>query len=138
MLWDTRKPHVLTAVSPRAAKRMSRILQGFVVQRAYSATDVARALRCWSFDVVIVGSRFDGPNAIEAVKLVLGRTPGVPLVCVHLERFCPAAEQATLAAFRAACEELGVDFVDVLSFPDDEAGNARVRAELESILLLHS
>ena len=129
MLSDERKPRVLMAVSPRAVARMRRILEGFRLECPGSLGELAHAMRGCSFDLVVVGSHFDGSRTIEALKTVRLHAPQVPLACVRAAPFCNPLGEATLAALQAAAEELGIDcFVDVLQFPDDDAGNAGVRA----------
>ena len=135
MLSDKRRPRVLLAVSTGAQERMSRILAGYHLERPASLRELAFAMRCSAFDLAVVGSHFDSSRAIEALKTVLLNAPQVPLVCVRASPFDSTLGEATLAAFEAAAEEIGVDcYVDVLKFPDDAAGNARVRALFDRLL----
>jgi hypothetical protein len=137
MLSDERRPRVLMAVSPRAADRVGRILHGFRLECPASLGQLAHAVRCASFDLVIVGSHFDGSRALEALKMVRWHAPQVPLACVRAVPFCNPLGEATLAALQGAAEELGIDcFVDVLQFPDDDAGNARARAIFERLVFV--
>jgi hypothetical protein len=137
MLSDEHTPSVLMAVSPRAADRIRRILHGFRLECPASLGELAQALRSSSFDVVVVGSHFDGSRALEASRMVRWHAPQVPLACVRGAPFCNPLGEATLAAFRAAAEELGVDcFVDVLQFADDDAGNARLRAMFDRLVFV--
>jgi hypothetical protein len=56
------------------------------------------------------------------------------VVCVRGAPFSHLAE-TTLEASRMALSELGAqDFIDLLEYPDDALGNARVRAMLERLL----
>lgn len=129
-----RRPRVLVAVSERAAERMGRVLQGFASEWCGSVEELRHALQRSQYDLVVVGSRFDGSNAIEAVKAVV-QERAAPLACVRAAPFGVPLGDATLAAFRVAAEELGARcFVDVLQFPDDAAGNAELRAMLERCL----
>lgn len=137
MLMNERRPHVLLAVDPRVAQRMLRILEGFAVERAATVADVAGALQRSRFDLVIVDSHFDRSHAIEATQAVLAKARDVPLVCVRAMPFNTFLTGASVAAFRAAAVALGADlFLDVLQFPDDDAGNARARAMLERVALV--
>jgi hypothetical protein len=137
MLSGKHAPRVLMAVSPGAADRIGRILHGFRLECSGSLGELAQALRSSSFEVVVVGSHFDGSRAIEALKMVRWHAPQVPLVCVRGAPFCNPLGEATLAAFRAAAEELGVDcFVDVLQFADDDAGNARLRTMFDRLVFV--
>lgn len=115
---------------------MGRILEGFAPEWCGSVDELRHALQCARFDLVVIGSRFDGSNAIEAVKAVVDQGQGAaPLACVRAAPFGVPLGEATLAAFKVAAAELGARcFVDVLQFPDDDAGNAEVRAMLEGCL----
>jgi hypothetical protein len=125
------------AVDARAAQRMSRILEGWQCDWPASLRDLVHALRCSSFDLVIVGCLFDGSRAIEALAAARLHAPDVPLACVRAAAFSSRLGEATLAAFHSAAEELGADcYVDVLQFPDDGAGDARVRGMLERLMLV--
>jgi hypothetical protein len=137
MIARERTPRVLTAVAPRAAQRMSRILAGWEVSHAASLAQFAHELRCSNFDLMIVGCHFDGSRALEAVKTARAQAPEVPLVCVLAAPFSTPLGEATVTAFHTAAEELGVDcFVDVLQFADEEAGNARIRGMLERLVFV--
>jgi hypothetical protein len=137
MLANGRKARVLMAVSPRAAERMSRILPGVEVTQAASLGEFTYALRCRSFDLVVVGCHFDGSRALEAIKTARSNAPGAALACVLAAPFESTLGVGTLAALQAAAGELGVDcFIDVMQFPDDAAGNARVRSILDRLALV--
>ena len=116
---------------------MARILAGWDITVAASLAEFSHASRCSHFDLVIVGCHFDGSRALDAVRTAMTKVPRVPLACVLAAPFSSALGEGTVAAFHAAAEELGVDcFIDVLQLPDDEAGNARVRAMLERLLFV--
>lgn len=137
MLANGRRARVLMAVSPRAAERMSRILQGVEVRQAASLGELAYALRCDSFGLVVVGCHFDGSRALEAIETARSNAPAAALACVLAAPFESALGGGTLAAFEAAAAELGIDcFIDVMQFPDDAAGNARVRSILERLVFV--
>jgi hypothetical protein len=121
------------AVSARAESRMTRVLSGWELARPASVHEFVHELRCSSFDLVVVGTHFDGSRALEAVRAARFQAPQVPLACICAVPLQGLGE-ASLAAFRTAAEEMGADcFVDVLQFPDDAEGNARVRALLERL-----
>jgi hypothetical protein len=127
-----RKPRVLVAVSERAAERMCRILDGLELEQPGSLALFAQALRCSSFDLVVIGCHFDGSHAIEAVKTARWHAPRVPLACVLAAPFSSRLGEAALSVFHVAAEELGADcFIDLMQFPDDAEGNARARAMLQ-------
>jgi len=64
MFAGQRRPRVLMAVSEGAAERMCRILDGLEVERPAAMPQFVHALRCSSFDLVVVGAHFDGSRAI--------------------------------------------------------------------------
>jgi hypothetical protein len=135
MVCEERRPRVLMAISPRAVDRVGRILRGFTLERAATLGELTHAMRRPSFDLVVVGSRFDGSRAIEALKVVRSHAPHIALACVRPTPFCNPLGGATLEAFQVAVGELGANcFVDMLQFPDDDAGNARVRAIFERLM----
>ncbi len=129
-----RKPRVLLAVSPRAAGRMRRVLDGWEIAQLDSLSALAHELRCTSYDLVVIGHLFDGSRAIEAVKTTLLHARHVPLVCVRAAPFETTLGDAAICAFQAAAEELGAEcFIDVLQFPDDGEGNAHMRRIIERL-----
>jgi hypothetical protein len=118
-----------------AADRMCRILDGLELERPAAMPEFVHALRCSSFDLVVVGSHFDGSRGIDAIKAARMHAAHVPLACVRAVPFGSRLGDATLAAFRTAAEELGADcFVDVLQLPENAEGNARVRGMLERLV----
>src|ERR687896_462840 len=92
------KPRVLVAVSERAAERMVRILDGLELEKAGTLSVFAHAMRCSSFDLVVIGCHFDGSHAIEAVKTARWHAPDVPLACVRAAPFSSSLGEATLSA----------------------------------------
>ena len=69
--------------------------------------------------------------------MVREHSPQARLVCVRAGPFCNPLGEATLAALQTAAEELGINgFVDLPEFPDDDAGNARVRAMFERLVFV--
>lgn len=132
-----RTPRVLMAVSPRAAQRMCRILDGWEIVQPESLRTLAHELRRATYDLIIVGHLFDDSRAIEAARAALLHAPRVPLVCVRAAPFQSVLGDAAIDAFHAAAEELGAEcFIDVLQFPDDGEGNARVRLLIERLACL--
>src|SRR5688572_6120376 len=94
-----RRPRVLVAVSERAGERMCRILDGLDLEQPSSLALFAHAMRCSSFDLVVIGCHFDGSHAIEAVRTARWHAPEVPLACVLAAPFTSRLGEATLSAF---------------------------------------
>jgi hypothetical protein len=126
---------VLVAVIGPAKARMSAILAGHHVVWADTLDDVINALEHPLFDIAVVGAQFDDSRALDALSYAVMRLDRGAVVCVRTVPFAQLGP-STFDALRAACNELGVQCVlDLLEFPDDEAGNARVRTMLERLAL---
>ena len=86
------------------------------------------------FDLVVIGAHFDFSRGIETLVEVLRHRPACPVVCIRASPF-DALGPASFDAYSMACIELGAtDVLDLLNFPDDEAGNARVCALFERLI----
>jgi hypothetical protein len=128
----SRKPRVLLAVTPGAAERMGRILEGWEIERPQSLPAFVEALHSGSYDAVVVGHFFDDSRAIEALAAARQDAPRAPLVCVRAVPFSCALGDAAISAFQAAAQQLGARcFIDVLQFADNPEGNGRVRSIVE-------
>lgn len=126
---------VLVAVSAEGRGRIARVLDDWDIEATENIGDLLRGLREEKHDVVIVGAHFDDSNAIGALKEALSRPGRAPVVCVRGKPFSKGLGQATLDALRLAAEALGAEeFIDLDAFPDDAAGNARVRRMFERLL----
>ena len=74
------------------------------------------------------------PSLIDALKEAVSRAARTPVVCLRGTGFVSALGAGTVEALRLASEALGADcFIDLGRFPDDAAGNARVRAMIERL-----
>jgi ActR/RegA family two-component response regulator len=123
---------VLLATSVETQRRLARALQGFDVACAESAGEVRAALAAGRFDLIVVGAHFDESKALEVIAEIRRTPHGASLVCVRGTPFHRVGRPA-MEAFRMACEALGVRrVVDLLDYPDDEAGNQSIRTLLVS------
>jgi hypothetical protein len=128
-------PRVVAAVSPDVQHRIRAILPGCELHFVHTGAQLLRALKAARCDMLIVGSHFDESTAVAALERVLGRGETFPVVCVRGLPFTRGLGQGSLDALRMASDELGAQyFIDLLQYPDDEHGNARVRAMLERLL----
>jgi hypothetical protein len=127
-------PRVLAAVSRGLAPRIRAILPECEVCFVRTGAQLVRALDDSRWDMLIVGMHFDESSAIAALERVLARDETFPVVCVRGVPFDRLGQPA-LHALRMALGELGAqNFIDLLEYPDDALGNARVRAMLERLL----
>jgi hypothetical protein len=127
-------PRVLAAVASEAQRRILAVLPRCNVRFVHTGEQLVHALEEERCEMIIVGTHFDESTAVALLERVLARAKAIPVVCVRgvpSSRLGPPA----LDTLRVALGELGVrDFIDLLEHPDDEAGNARVRAILEGVL----
>lgn len=128
-------PRVVAAVSPEVQRRIRAILCGCELHFVQTGKQLLRALDEARCDMLIVGSHFDESTAVAALERVLARGETFPVVCVRGMPFATKLGQPTVEALRIASSELGAQhFIDLLQYPDDENGNACVRAMLERLL----
>jgi chemotaxis response regulator CheB len=125
----------IVAVSPQLQPRFRVILRGWDVRFAKSGEDLLAALEEAHCDIVIIGLHFDESTAVAALERVLEREETFPVVCVRgvpLRRL----RERTLHTLRTTLDELGArEFIDLLEYPDDAVGNARVGAMLERLVI---
>jgi hypothetical protein len=123
---------LLLAVSARTLTRLQAVLAGCDVVWARTVGEVRAALGSGRFDLAIVGSHFDESHTFDIVRLVRERDANTCIVCVRARPFPPALGASTMKAFQVAAGVLGAAAVlDLLDYPDDDAGNRTVRELLE-------
>ena len=124
---------VLLAVSPEVRRRLGAALATFDVTQAVSAAELRTALATQHFDLIVVGTHFEECKALEVIEEVRRAAPHARIVCVRGVPFMRVGKPA-MDALRLACEALGAaQLVDLLDYPDDEAGNRAIRAVFEHL-----
>jgi len=127
-------PRIVAAVRRDVQRRIRAILPDCEVRFVHTGPQLARLLDQERCDLLIVGMHFDESSAVAALERVLSRAETFPVVCVRAVRSARLGAPA-LNALRLALDELGAqNFIDLLQYPDDALGNARVRAVLERLL----
>lgn len=127
---------VIAAVSMDEQPRLRAILPGCELRFVETGSELVCALAEARCDLMIVEVHFDESAAVAALKCVLARNETFPVVCIRDVPFAKP-EHAALDALRMALGGVGAHaFIDLLEYPDDEAGNVRVRARLERLLPL--
>jgi hypothetical protein len=127
-------PRVVAAVSRDLQRRIQAILPDCELRFADTGAQLVRALDEASCDLLIIGLHFDESSAVAALQRVLSREETFPVVCVRGLPFSRLG-QSTLDGSRMALSALGAhNFIDLLEYPDDALGNARVRVMLERLL----
>lgn len=129
------KPRVIAAVDPAVRRRIRAILPDCELRFVDTSPQLLRELDAGPCDMLVVGTHFDESTAIAAIERALERDENFPVVCTRGVPFASALGKPALDALRAASGALGAqNFIDLLEYPDDEAGNARIRAMLERLL----
>jgi hypothetical protein len=127
-------PRVVAAVRRDVQRRIRAIVPDCELRFVETGAQLVRALDEARCDMVIIGVRFDESSAMAALERVLSREGTFPVVCVRGVPFSRLG-QPVLDALRLALGELGAqNFIDLLQYPDDERGDARVRAMLERLI----
>lgn len=122
---------VLLAVSPEVRSRLGTVLAPFDVTQAFTAAELRAALATRQFDLVVVGTHFEESKALEVIQEVRHAAPNARIVCVRGVPFMRVGKPA-MDALRLACEALGAaQVIDLLDYPDDEAGNRAIRELFE-------
>jgi hypothetical protein len=127
-------PRVVAAVNPEIRPRIRAVLPGCELRFVHTGAELARALDEARCDMLILGLHFDESSAAAAVERVMSREETFPVVCVRGQAFTLLGEKS-LEASRLALRALGAhNFIDLLEYPNDALGNARVQAMLERLL----
>ena len=124
-------PRVVAAVSSCIRPRILAVLTGCEVCFVSTGTQLVRALDAAPCALLMVEVHFDESAAAAALRCVLACKGNFPVVCV---RDVPGAKpaHAALNALRMAFGSVGArDFIELWEHPENEAGNALVRARLE-------
>jgi len=123
---------VLLAVSAQTRRRLLPAFAGHELAWAQTVGEARAASSARHFDLAVVGSHFDESHTFDIVRDLRRADPGLRIVCVRGRPFPGALGRWTMNAFRSACEAEGVcAVVDLLDYPDDDAGNRAVGALFE-------
>jgi hypothetical protein len=116
-------PRVVAAVTPEIRSRIRAVLPGCDLRFVHTGGELVRTLDEAPCDLLILGLQFDESSAAALVERVMSREETFPVVCV---RGRPSARRENA---------IGVhNFIDLLEYPNDALGNARVQAMLERLL----
>jgi hypothetical protein len=126
---------ILVATVPQAAERLSRVFGGAVLT-VETFEEAALALSQERFSLVIVGVYFADSRMFELLSFARGSLANraTPIVCVLGIRGDLAPGLIRSVANTVNSME-GCVFYNLAAVPDDEAGNAEVRAFVETFLV---
>lgn len=121
---------VLACTVPGTEPRLRAVLPDAEFRFAFESVDALAALRHESFDLLIVGIRFDESRALELLRRI-EEEPSLhkpPMVGI---RGAKMAHRVAPEVFDLPMRAMGaLDVIDFSDIPSDEAGNATVRARL--------
>lgn len=126
---------ILVAVED--CRRLERILAGHRLTIPHSVEEAKLDLERREFHMVILGVLFDESRMFELLRLVrtFDKNRLTPVVCMLAteSRLSPVAIEGLDHAVKAM---LANAFVNLNKFPDDQAGNARVRRIVDYLILI--
>jgi hypothetical protein len=126
-------PRVLAAVPREAEPRILSVLPQCNVRFVHTGEELLRALDEGPCHMVIVGMQFDESTAAAALERIFARDETFSVVCVRGMQ--SRLGKPALDSARIALGELGAQhFIDLLEYPDDEAGNGQVRSILGALM----
>ena len=128
-------PNVLVGVDECTRRRMRAVLAACRLTFVQTRRQLRDCIASEPFNLALVGSRFDGGQAFEAVADAVRAGASCPVVCVATGGWGAAQQPWQYTEFRSRCLELGAyDTLDLTRWRNDEHGNALVRGLLGSVL----
>jgi CheY-like chemotaxis protein len=124
-------------VAAEATERLGRILAGHQVFNARDVDHAKRELEKREFHLIILGVHFDESRMFELLRLVrtYKKNQLTPVVCM-LTAATRLSDVAIEGLDHAVKAMLANAFLNLQKFPDDEAGNARVRRIIDYLILI--
>lgn len=121
---------VLACTVPGTEARLRAVLPDAELQVVFNSRDALKALRSASFDLLLVGIRFDESRALEFVRSI-NADPTLqkpPIVGIRGAR---ATHRLSPDVFDLPMYAMGArDVIDFSDIPNDDAGNAAARERL--------
>ena len=124
-------------VAVEGVERLRRILVGHDLTMAKSVEEANAQLQNREFAMVILGVNFDESRMFEVLRLVRTYKANqlTPVVCM-LTTESRLSDVALEGLDHAVKAMLANAFLNLNKFPDDEAGNARVRRIIDYLILI--
>lgn len=119
-------------------ERLRRILEGHVLTVATTVEQAKSEMQRREFAMIIIAVNFDESRMFELLRLV--RTYEVnqltPVVCMLTSSSSRLSDVAIEGLDHAVKAMLANAFLNLNRFPDDPAGNARVRRIIDYLILI--
>ena len=132
-----RDHEILLAVGDPLCERLKRVLAGHRLTCPRNVAETERLLSRHEYAMIIIGVRFDESRMFEVLRLVRILDPNrtTPVVCV-LPASSGMSEVSIEGLDHAVKAMLANAFLNFDHFPDDEAGNGRVRRIVDYLILV--
>ena len=129
------KKRILVAVE--ACERLERILAGHILTIPHSVEEAERELQAREYHMVILGVLFDESRMFELLRVVRTYKMNAltPVVCM-LTGESNLSAVAIEGLDHAVKAMLANAFLNLTKFPDDRAGNERVRRIIDYLILI--
>ena len=131
------RTNVLVAATQAVAERLERVLQGHEVVFATDSTDVMARLSRERYGMVVISVHFDESQMFALLGDIRGHSfyRKIPVVCVLGDsgRLTDIAVEGLDHAVKAMTAN---GFLDLKRFPDDDAGNGRIRRIVDYLILI--
>lgn len=124
-------------VAVEGIERLQRILAGHVLTVPRSVEEAKAEMQQREFAMIILGVHFDESRMFELLRLVrtFRKNELTPVVCM-LTAESRLSDVAIEGLDHAVKAMLANAFLNLNKFPDDEAGNARVRRIVDYLILI--
>jgi DNA-binding response OmpR family regulator len=122
---------ILVADVPQMDGRYTAALAGWEIAFVRTMSEARHALAAERYDLVAIGVYFDDSQMFDLLRAIRSDDihAKVPIVCV---RGRPGFTAITSRTLEMTVKALAAnEFIDLLHFGDDEAGNAALRATVE-------
>jgi DNA-binding response OmpR family regulator len=126
---------ILVADVPQMDRRYAAAAAGWEVAFVRTVAEARSALAAARYDAVAIGVHFDDSRMFDLVRAIRSdeARARLPILCVRGSAGVTAVASRTLAmTLKALAAD---DFVDLVHYADEAAGDAALRAALERLLL---
>ena len=124
---------IVVADVPHMDERYASAFAGWELAFVRTMAEARQALGAGSCDLMVIGVYFDDSQMFDLVRSIRGdaRLDELPILCV---RGRPGFTAVTSRTLETSVKALGADeFVDLVQYAGDDAGNAALRAAAERL-----
>ena len=135
---DAPRPKILVAVVHDNRERLARVLEGHDLIFVDNGEDARELLEREPFGMVMVGVHFDESQMFTLLADIRAHAKyrKVPILCVLGSWGRMLSEVAVQGLDHAVKALMANGFLNLLHFPDDDEGNARVRRITDYLILI--